>query len=57
VGIARVITHDILRYFLPGRQHNATGIFMEHHRGDSPLSPTLDISPDPGVAEETPLSV
>jgi hypothetical protein len=46
VGVARVITHEILHYFLPGRPHDAAGIFMEHQRGDLLLSPKLEISPD-----------
>jgi hypothetical protein len=46
VGAARVITHEILHYFLPGRPHDEAGIFMEHQRGDSLLSPKLEVSPD-----------
>lgn len=45
VGVARVLTHEILHYFLPGRPHDATGIFMEHQRGDILLSPKLEVSP------------
>jgi hypothetical protein len=44
VGVARVITHEIVHYFLPGRPHDETGIFMEHQRGDTLLSPKLEIS-------------
>lgn len=43
VGVARVITHEILHYFLPGRPHDETGIFMEHLRGDILLSPKLEV--------------
>jgi hypothetical protein len=46
VGVARVVAHEILHYFLPGRSHDTTGIFMEHQRGDSLLSPKLEVSPD-----------
>lgn len=46
VGVARVVTHEILHYFLPGRAHDAAGIFMEHQRGDSLLSPKLEVSRD-----------
>jgi hypothetical protein len=46
VGIARVITHEILHYYLPDRPHDETGIFMAHQRGDLLLSPRLQISPE-----------
>lgn len=46
VGVTRVVAHEILHYFLPGRSHDTTGIFMEHQRGDSLLSPKLEVSPD-----------
>ncbi len=45
VGIARVIAHEILHYFLPGRPHDEAGIFKEHQRGDLLLSPKLEVSP------------
>jgi hypothetical protein len=43
VGVARVITHEILHYFLPSRPHDKTGIFMEHLRGDFLLSQKLEV--------------
>jgi len=46
VGVARVVTHEILHYFLPGRPHDSAGIFMEHQRGDSLLSPKLEVTHD-----------
>jgi hypothetical protein len=46
VGVARVISHEILHYFLPGRSHDATGIFMEHQCGDLLLSAKLEVIPD-----------
>jgi hypothetical protein len=46
-GIARVIAHEILHYFLPGRPHDAAGIFMSHVGGDFLMSPSF------GLAEAT----
>lgn len=44
VGVARVVAHEILYYFLPGRPHDSEGLFMEHQRGDSLLSSNLEMS-------------
>jgi hypothetical protein len=46
VGIARVITHEILHFFLPGRPHDESGIFLEKLRRDTLLRPGLEVSPD-----------
>lgn len=45
VGVARIVVHEILHFFLPERSHDRSGIFMEHHRTDSLLSPTIEIAP------------
>jgi hypothetical protein len=45
VGIARVVVHEVLHYFLPERPHDTSGIFMEHHRADSLLSAKLEVAP------------
>ncbi len=29
-GVARVVVHEILHYFLPGRPHDTDGVFMDH---------------------------
>jgi hypothetical protein len=45
-AVARVITHEILHSFLPGRRHDPDGIFMESLRRDTLMRRGLDVSPD-----------
>ncbi len=33
-GVTRVVVHEILHYFLPGRPHDAEGVFMDHVGGN-----------------------
>jgi hypothetical protein len=42
-GIARVIAHEILHYLLPGRPHDATGIFMSHVDGSFLMAPSFRV--------------
>jgi hypothetical protein len=45
-AIARVIAHEILHYFLPGRPHDATGMFSEDLSGSRLTRPSLDVIED-----------
>jgi hypothetical protein len=33
-GVAAVVVHEILQYFLPGRPHDADGVFKSHVNGN-----------------------
>ncbi len=43
-GVARVVVHEILHYFLPGRPHDAEGVFMDHVGGNLLANSTFKIS-------------
>lgn len=43
-GIACVIAHEILHYFLPGRPHDTAGIFMSHVDGSFLMSPSFRVA-------------
>jgi hypothetical protein len=33
-GVARVVVHEVLHYFLPGRPHDPEGVFVDHVGGN-----------------------
>ena len=43
-AVSRVIVHEILHYFLPGRPHDATGVFQEHVDGGQLTSSSFEVS-------------
>ena len=43
-AVSRVIAHEILHYFLPGRPHDATPLFREHVGGGELASATFTVS-------------
>jgi hypothetical protein len=43
-GVARVVVHEILHYFLPGRPHDADGVFMDHVGGNVLARSTFEVS-------------
>jgi hypothetical protein len=49
-AIARVIAHEILHYFLPGRPHDATGLFSEDLTGSRLTRPSLDVTEKTRIA-------
>jgi hypothetical protein len=48
VGVARVVTHDILHSFLPGRPDDTEGVFMERLGRDTLLRREVESVPIPG---------
>jgi hypothetical protein len=46
VAVARIITHEILHSFLPGRPHDTDGIFMESLRRETLMRRGLEVSSD-----------
>lgn len=43
-GVARVVVHEILHYFLPGRPHDPEGVFMDHVGGNLLARSSFEIS-------------
>jgi hypothetical protein len=43
-GVARVIFHEVLHYFLPGRPHDPEGVFMDHVGGNVLAHSTFDVT-------------
>ena len=43
-GVARVVVHEILHYFLPGRPHDPDGVFMDHVGGNLLAHSSVEIS-------------
>jgi hypothetical protein len=46
VAVARIITHEILHSFLPGRPHDPDGIFMESLRRETLMRRGLEVRSD-----------
>jgi hypothetical protein len=46
VAVARIITHEILHSFLPGRPHDTDGIFMESLRRETLMKRGLGVRSD-----------
>jgi hypothetical protein len=42
-GVARVVVHEILHYFLPGRPHDSDGVFTHHVGGNLLARSTIAI--------------
>jgi len=43
-GVARIVVHEILHYFLPGRPHDAEGVFMDHVGGNLLARSSFEVS-------------
>jgi hypothetical protein len=43
-GVARVVVHEILHYFLPGRPHDAEGVFMDYVGGNLLAHASFEVS-------------
>ena len=43
-GVARVVVHEVLHYFLPRRPHDAEGVFMDHVGGNVLARSTSEVS-------------
>lgn len=43
-GVTRVVIHEILHYFLPGRPHDAEGVFMDHVGGNLLAHASFEVS-------------
>jgi hypothetical protein len=45
-AVSRVIAHEILHYFLPGRPHDETGLFGKHIDGGQLAGSSLEACPE-----------
>jgi hypothetical protein len=43
-GVSRVVVHEIFHYFLPGRPHDAEGVFMDHVEGNLLARSSCEVS-------------